>query len=153
MSKPRPKRRLDPAAHAPFQIVALANRISSSASRAYLRDFGVGVMEWRVLALVGREPGTTAHAVSQLSDIDKASVSRAVAALVRRGDIEAQADPADARRTLLRLTDAGERLHDAILAASLEREQLLLAGLRAEERRTLLDLMKRLAANMDTSTS
>ena len=45
------KPRLDPQSHAAFQIVALANRISASASRAYLRCFGIGVMEWRVLAL------------------------------------------------------------------------------------------------------
>ena len=144
-----PKPRLKPEAHASFQLVALANRISASASRAYLRHFGVGVMEWRVLALLALKVRTTAQEISHLSGLDKSSVSRAVQALIRRSDVAAATDASDNRRAVLTLTPKGEALHDRIILSSLARERLLLAGLSTGERRTLFDLLSRLATNMD----
>ena len=144
-----PKPRLEPEAHASFQLVALANRISASASRAYLRHFGVGVMEWRVLALLALKVRSTAQEISHLSGLDKSSVSRAVQALIRRSDVATTADAADNRRTVLTLTPKGEALHDRVIVSSLARERLLLQGLSDKERRTLFDLLSRLSANMD----
>ena len=141
-------RRLDPDRHAAFQIVALANRISSSASRAYLRHFGIGVMEWRCLALIGRAPGASANEIAQLSSLDKSSVSRAVAALVAKGEVVTADDPSDSRRSLLTLTSTGERLHDRILVASLEREGRLMAGLSEVDRDRLFALLAQLSSNM-----
>ncbi len=140
--------RLDPDRHAAFQIVALANRISSSASRAYLRHFGIGVMEWRCLALVARTPGASANEIAQLSSLDKSSVSRAVAALVAKGEVVTADDPSDSRRSLLTLTSTGERLHDRILVASLEREGRLMAGLSEVDRDRLFALLAQLSSNM-----
>ena len=144
MSAPR----LDPERHAAFQIVALANRISSGASRVYLRDFGVGVMEWRVLALVALRPGITAGEISQMSGVDKSPVSRAVQVLAARGLMQAQGDAGDNRRLLLSLTTSGEALHDRIIQVSLARDEQLLAGLSAAERTALFQLFRRLAANL-----
>ena len=143
------KPRLQPEAHASFQLVALANRISASASRAYLRHFGVGVMEWRVLALLALKISTTAQEISRLSGLDKSSVSRAVQALIRRADVATSADASDNRRTVLTLTPKGEALHDRVILSSLAREQLLLAGLSEQDRRTLFQLLSRLSVNMD----
>lgn len=143
-----PPPRLDLERHAAFQIVALANRIASSASRAYLRCFGVGVMEWRVLALLALRPGMTAGEVSQISSIDKSPVSRAVQSLARRGHVRTEEDARDNRRTRLFLTSSGEGLHDLIVRASLAREERLLAGLSTDERQSLFALLKRLGANL-----
>ena len=142
------KPRLDPQSHAAFQIVALANRISASASRAYLRCFGIGVMEWRVLALAALRPGITAGEVSVVSGVDKSPVSRAVRSLIALGHLRSAEDASDNRRSPLFLTPSGEALHDRIILASLAREERLLDGLSADERQTLFDLFKRLAANL-----
>ena len=143
-----PPRHIDPDRHAAFQIVALANRIASGASQVYLRHFGIGVMEWRAMAMIARTPGTSANAIALQSGLDKSSVSRAVQALMRKGDVEAAGDPGDSRRTLLTLTPTGEALHRRVLAASLERERLLLSGFSQIERRMLFGLLDRLAGNM-----
>ncbi len=140
--------RIQTEVHAAFQIVALANRISSSASRAYLRSYGVGVMEWRVLALLALRPGVSANEISQISGVDKAAVSRSVHALVRRGRVLARTDQADSRRVRLTLTPEGQALHDRMILASLEREGLLLDGLSGEERDALFTLLGKLAANL-----
>ena len=148
-AEPRTSPRLNLERHAAFLTVALGARISASASRAYLRNFGVGVMEWRVLALLALKVRTTAQEISQLSGLDKSSVSRAVQALIRRADVATSADASDNRRTVLTLTPKGEALHDRVILSSLAREQLLLAGLSEQDRRTLFQLLSRLSANMD----
>lgn len=140
--------RLMPDRHASFLVVALSNRLSASASRAYMRQFGVGVMEWRAMALLAANPGITANQIAHTSGVDKSAVSRAIHLLVKRGDVISAEDQTDNRRALLTLTPAGLALHDRIIVASLERERLLLAGLNDKERVVLFDLLKRLNANM-----
>ena len=140
--------RLDPQAHAGFLVVSLSNRLSASASRVYMRHFGVGVMEWRVIALLASWPGTTANQIGQVSGVDKSSVSRATHSLIQRGYLQAREDETDNRRTLLFLTPEGFALHDRVVVASLAREARFLDGFSEEERRTFFQLMKRAAANL-----
>jgi DNA-binding MarR family transcriptional regulator len=142
------RRRIEPDGHAAFMLVSIANRISASASRAYMRAFGVGVMEWRVLGLVAVRPGITGNEIGQASGVDKSSVSRAIASLSRRRFLELQGDEEDNRRILLFLTPEGYALHDRVIVASLAREERLLHGLNKMERRTLFGLLKRLSTNM-----
>ncbi len=68
--------RLDLERNASFLVVSLASKLSASASSTYMRRFGVGVMEWRVIAMVKVRPGITANEISQVSGVDKSSVSR-----------------------------------------------------------------------------
>ena len=147
-SEPAGGRRLELDRHAAFQVVALANRISASASRAYMRHFGVGVMEWRALALMAVNPAVSANQIANISGVDKSAVSRAIQALVRRGHVVSREDRSDNRRALLDLTPEGLALHDRVVAASLAREKLLLTGLSDQEQATLFKLLKRLDANM-----
>jgi DNA-binding MarR family transcriptional regulator len=140
--------RLQPERHASFLVVALANRISASASRAYMRSFGVGVMEWRAIALLAASPGMSANQIAHASGIDKSSVSRAVQSLIRRRLVRASEDKSDNRRSLLFLTPEGLALHDRIIRSSLAREALLLTGFDEAERERLFGLLKRLTANM-----
>ncbi len=72
-----------------------------------------------------------------------------MAALVGKGDVEATIDPADSRRSLLRLSPAGDTLHDRVLGASLDRERLLLQGLSTEERNALFIPLAHLSPNME----
>ncbi len=141
-------KRLQPERHAAFLVVALANKISASASRAYMRHYGIGVMEWRALAMLAARPGITANQIAQVSAIDKSSVSRAVQALIRRGYVAASGDESDNRRTLLALTPDGLALHDRMIPVSFAREELLLTGLTQAEQKVLLELLARLNGNM-----
>jgi DNA-binding MarR family transcriptional regulator len=139
--------RLDPEWNAGFLLVSIANRISASGSRTYMRHFGVGVMEWRVLAMLALKPGITANQIGQVSAVDKSSVSRATASLLKRGYVRSSEDPADSRRLMLYLTPSGQALHDRIIVASLAREELLLDGLSAKERETFFRLLHRVGSN------
>jgi DNA-binding MarR family transcriptional regulator len=147
----RPVRRrllLDPESHVGFLVVSLANRISASASRAYMRDFDVGVMEWRVIALLAAIPGITANEIGQTSGVDKSSVSRATHALIHRGFVQARDDEFDNRRTLLFLTPEGFAVHDRLIVASLAREERLLEGFSPKEKADFVKFLKQATANL-----
>jgi len=139
--------RIEPDDHAAFLIVSIANRVSVSASQAYMRCYGVGVMEWRVIGMLAGRPGATAKDIAQLSGLDKSAVSRAVNALIQVGHVAAGGDPDDNRRIRLQLTPTGQTLHDRIIVASLAREELLLDGFSAAERAAFFGYLRRVAAN------
>lgn len=145
---PHKPMRLEPDAHAAFQLISISNRLTAAASQAYLRSFGVGIMEWRLLAMLVLTGGASAHEISQISGVDKSAVSRASQSLLRRGMIASKEDPQDSRRILLSLTAEGRSMHDRIIRASLEREELLLDGFSDEERRELFRLMGKLHDNL-----
>lgn len=138
----------EPESHAAFQIISISNRLTASASQAYLKTFGVGIMEWRVLAMLAPTGGASANDVSHVSGVDKSAVSRASQSLVRRGLIAAADDPKDSRRTVLSLTEEGRALHDRVIRASAAREQLLLEGFSDDDRAELFRLLGRLSANL-----
>ena len=64
--------------------------------------------------------------------------------LVRRSG-----DPRDGRAALVELTSAGERLVDKVAAEHLANERELLAGLDANERRELSDLLRKLLLSFE----
>ena len=51
----------------PFYVSTTANKISRGGSRIYLRLFGVGSIEWRILYVLSRSPGITARAICSVA--------------------------------------------------------------------------------------
>ena len=140
---------LDLENYAPALLTFLANKLTVGANALYREKFGVGVTEWRVMALLAIEAPIPAARICQVIGLDKAPVSRCLAALEQAGLVRVKLDGADARRRPVALTAAGRKLHDRIIKLALEREARLLACLNAAERRTLLALLNRLHANLD----
>lgn len=136
---------------AAYRLATLSNRLTLWAARTYGREFGVTVLEWRVVAALGALGDATAREVSDFTVLDKSNVSRAVDRLAARGLVGRARHPRDRRSKLLSLTPAGRALRDAVAARSLERERLLLRGLSASERgafSALLDKLERGAADL-----
>jgi DNA-binding MarR family transcriptional regulator len=140
--------RLDFERYLPFGLTAIANKIARSASRVYLRRFGVGINEWRILANLRANPGVTANQICQHSGLDKAAVSRSLRLLEDGGMIETCGDTQDVRGRALRLTDRGDALHNSLIEVALRREAALLDGFTEEERQMLLSFIARLHANV-----
>jgi DNA-binding MarR family transcriptional regulator len=66
------------------------------------------------------------------------------------GHVRVKPDRDDARRRPVALTGPGRRLHDRIITLELAREEKLLTGLKPAERKSLLNLLTRLRANLAT---
>ncbi|GGZ70527.1 MarR family transcriptional regulator [Lysobacter xinjiangensis] len=128
----------------PYRLSVLSNRVSGAIARVYSDRFGLGVTEWRVMAVVGRYPGLSAGEVAQRTAMDKVAVSRAVAGLVEAGRVERETHGDDRRRSVLRLSAAGRAVYDEIAPLALAFEQRLLDGMPADERDALFRLLDRL---------
>jgi DNA-binding MarR family transcriptional regulator len=137
--------RLERDRYAPYFLTVIANVVSSSASQVYLRRYGIGVNDWRVVSHLGLDPGCTAQVVSNVLQVDKSVVSRSVKTLVDRGLIAVESTPGFRR---LYLTAKGAALHKEMMPVVLQRERILLAGLSPEEVDQLLGLLRRLQANL-----
>lgn len=132
------------------QLHTLSNKLAAGASSCYRRSFGIGIAEWRVLAMLAIENGISANRICQTMGLDKGVVSRALKSLEEQHYVQSVVDPGDARRNIVHLTREGSQLHDKILKAATAREQLLLGDFSDEEIETLLSLLKRLRDRVGT---
>jgi len=132
----------------PFLLSAVGAKLSDIASRDVRKALGIGLMEWRILALLASEAQATPARIGQVSGVDKSVVSRAAATLEQRGLIDIQVDSGGSRQTRLSLTAAGLGLHDRGVRIALERCDALLHGFTAEERQLLTGFLKRASANL-----
>jgi DNA-binding MarR family transcriptional regulator len=139
--------RLDLDQFLPYRLSVLSNRLSQAIARGYESRFGLSVTEWRVLAVLGLQPGLSASEVAERTAMDKVAVSRAVNSLLGDGRLERQIHGDDRRRSILRLSPAGQDIYDAVVPIALNYERALLANLSAEERAQLGRLLDKLGAN------
>lgn len=130
----------------PYRLSILSNTVSSTIARIYDKRFDLSIPEWRVIAILGRFPGISAVEVAERTLMDKVAVSRAVSKLIKNGRIDRQFADADRRRSILNLSEEGQRVHGEIAPLALKFEQDLLHGFGDEEIRTLNVLMERLLA-------
>lgn len=130
----------------PYRLSVVTNRVSGALARHYAARFGIGVPEWRVIAILGRHPDSTANEVSERSAMDKVTVSRAVATLLKKGLIERRRDAGDKRKSRLCLSKAGETVYSDIVPLALGFERDLLNTLDAAERAALDRIIDKLNA-------
>lgn len=128
----------------PYRLSVLSNRVSAAIAQAYSERFGLGITQWRVMAVIGRYPDLSAGEVAQRTGMDKVAVSRAVAGLLEDGRLERDTHGDDRRRSVLRLSAEGERVYREIVPHALEFERRLLGGMPPEERDLLFRLLDRL---------
>jgi len=126
-----------------------SNRFTRAAARDYQARFGLGAMDWRMLVMLTREPGSTVSHAARTIGIDKAAVSRSLQRLEQAGLASPRVEGADDRRKSWHLTDAGRDLHERILAHALARQKKLLKGFSEAEIRTLTGYLTRLLENID----
>ena len=128
----------------PYRLSVLSNRVSGAIARVYSERFGLGVTEWRVMAVLGRYPDLSANEVAQRTAMDKVAVSRAVAGLGEGGRGGRETPGAHPRPSVLRLTPDGHAIHDAVAPLALAFERRLLDGMAPAEREVLFRLLDRL---------
>ncbi len=113
----------------PYRLARLSSTVSTTIARAYDKEFGLSIPEWRVIAVLGRFPGLSAVEVAEQTFLDKVAVSRAVTKLIKNGRIDRQFADADRRRSILNLSEKGREVHDGVAKLALKFEDDLLAGL------------------------
>lgn len=129
----------------PYRLSLLSNTISHGVASRYQKDHDISVIDWRVIVVLGRYPGSTASEVVEKTAMDKVSISRAVRSLEDKGFLQRQVDQADRRRQRLFLTRGrGKRVLEEIVPLAAAYENELVDMLPGSERATLERLLRKL---------
>ena len=144
------RRVVDAEQYTPYFLTSVYSSLSRSASSLYLKQFGVGVTEWRVMSWIATEPGVTASRICEVIALDKAAVSRAVAKLLSMDLLIVKSLTRDPRRKSLQLNDEGQGLHDQILDIALTREAQLIKGVDPDDLAAFLRVMRIMRRNVET---
>jgi DNA-binding MarR family transcriptional regulator len=120
----------------PYRLNVVASFVSRGLARIYGERFGLGIPEWRAIAMLGEFNRLTSRDIGDLSQMHKTKVSRAVSALEERGLVERAANKADRREAFLLLTPPGRRIYDEIAPLALAFERRLLDGISATDMKT-----------------
>ena len=122
-------------------LLAQASHLISSEFHAVVRDNGLSVSEWRVLAsLAGGEPISIGQ-LAEVAVLKQPTVTRMLDRMEAKRQVERLAHDGDRRVTLIRITPAGGRMVERLIALAREHEQRVLEpfGLtRAEELKATL---------------
>ena len=129
----------------PYQLSIVTNRISASFARLYSEKFNISIPEWRVMAVLGQQPGLSADEVCSETEMEKVPVSRAVTKLLNRGLINRDFSGQDRRRSILYLSDSGYGMYTQIVPLALAYEMELKAVLTPAEQSQLRMLLEKLS--------
>lgn len=128
----------------PYRLSVVTNKVSRLMAELYASRFSLSIAEWRVMAVLGQQPGLSAEQVCRRTEMDKVTVSRAVAKLRDKALIERQVDSDDRRRSVLRLSHAGHGVYVQIVPLARDFEYRLRSGLSASESDSLDRLLSKL---------
>ena len=133
----------------PFFLGTISNRWTTTSSRIYLEKFGIGIGEWRVLASIHSFGTASSQEVVGLISMDASAVSRSMAKLEKQGLVEAVNGKFAGRTKPYQLTEKGRELYAEVQRVALGREDALLGGLSGDERRTLIELMRKVMNRLE----
>ncbi len=128
----------------PYRLNILAQTVSASFAAAYSQAFGISAPEWRIVSTLGEFRRMTATEISNHSGMHKATISRAVLSLERRGLLLRNPSAADRREEILTLTADGQRVYETIAPMALRFEQNLLEGMPQDDVAALDRLIRHL---------
>ena len=136
----------------PYRLSLLTNTVSQGIAASYRDEYDISVIEWRILAVLGRYPGLTASEVTERTAMDKVTIHRAVKTLMQKNLLERKTDSEDRRRRRLCITaKRGREVLKKVIPRAREYEKRLLDTLETEEARLLMAIIEKLhrrAANI-----
>ncbi len=127
-----------------YRLSLLAKLLERRLARLVGGEFGLAVAEYRVLAQIIMRPQSTVREIAARTLVDKAQVSRSVAALEEQRLVTRSIPTTDRRSPILTATRSGKALVRKIAPLRQAEEREILQGLTAEavtQLRETLDLL------------
>jgi DNA-binding MarR family transcriptional regulator len=141
----------------PVAIVLRLSRlrqIIDSELEATFAEHGLGGADFAALATLrrlSRSGGVSQRALMRALHLTSGTVSVRVERLSGQGLARRDPDPQDGRNTLVSLTAAGRALFEKVVPAHIDTENRLLVALGAEQRETLVRLLRELLVSFEGS--
>jgi DNA-binding MarR family transcriptional regulator len=133
----------------PYRLSVTTNRVSRAFAAQYEQEFGISIPEWRAIAVLGAFAPLSSNAICERTAMDKAKVSRAVAALLKRGLVEREPHQTDQRLIQLTLSKAGRKIYEAIIPRARAIEAEVTRGLSKNDIAQLHKVLDRVGARLD----
>jgi DNA-binding MarR family transcriptional regulator len=134
----------------PFRLNRLAAEVSAALSSEYQARYRLDIPEWRVLATLGfRGDACSAQYIAHCTRTHKSTISRAVTALMKRQLVERVENEDDRREYALRMTPKGKALYQKLIPRLKRKEQEILSGLSAQERKDFARLLGKIETSLD----
>ena len=125
-------------------------RISNYGERSDLAEPKISLIEWRIIAQLGKLGRMPIGELSKLSGIGPTVGSRTIKSLKNKGCVETRKSSKDSRQQLVQLTNYGFQVHDAIAPGRQQAHQQVQAGLSEHELSTLFSLCDKLENHLDS---
>ena len=122
--------------------------VASRRFHAVLAPLGIDPRHFLLLRFVVREEGRSQQALGDMLRIPPSRMVALVDHLEQRGLLERRPNPSDRRARALYVTPAGKRLMGEAMRVAIGHEGSLGASLSGDERRQLVALLQKLAAEM-----
>jgi DNA-binding MarR family transcriptional regulator len=141
----------------PVGVVTRLARVRAhldSAVGSVFARYGLTAADFGVIITLRRAGDPFSMPQARLMDalgLTSGTVSVRLDRLAKSGVVTREADPANARVSVVTLTEKGVRLFDEVAPIHLANEDRLLTALSGQERQTLADLLRRLLADFETT--
>ncbi|MBF9033343.1 MarR family transcriptional regulator [Rhodobacterales bacterium HKCCE2091] len=141
---------LDIENYVPFLLNAVSSGWQRVSAPRYRATFGLGITDWRVIAMLAIEPEITANRVCEVVKLDKAAVSRSINSMEASEHVIGTPVSAGSRNRTWRLTAKGERVHNQILEIALANELRLVSGIPLADLEICMRSLRQMIRNLDS---
>ena len=115
---------------------------------AYLRDYGLSVPKWRVLATLKARRKLSMLDLAGLTSLDPSTLSRTIDQMVEAGCVVRLADASDLRVVRVALTRAGVRRFAQVWPRVSDLNRAALVGIDAPDRQALIGMLSSVRSNL-----
>ena len=127
-----------------FRIQRTGTLLTTQAVGLLKQAGGLTLNQWRLLSFLSERESGSVHEFSKFGSVDKATLSRVSAELLKRGLIASEVSATDRRAAVLRLTGAGRDALASVAPLMIARQAELIDALTIEERHALFRILEKL---------
>ena len=128
----------------PYRLTTLSHEIAANFARIYGTEFGISIVEWRVLVHLDHSDAISVREIHHAVRLDKMAVTRAVQRLSDRGLISKSANSTDRRLLSLMLTQEGRDFVQSVVPVAMDFQTELMSELSRDEIKELDRLLHKL---------
>ncbi|CTQ46956.1 hypothetical protein ROS1_53040 [Roseibium sp. ROS1] len=134
-------------------LLAASSEAASHQFHLRVRELGLRVPEWRVLACLFDQDGLMITQLAKYSLLEQSRMTRIVDQMEKRGLVVRKSDKGDGRRVRVHLTDAGQKLSSEVVEEAREHERTLLSALNQSDADRIKPSLERLLASLNSWNS
>lgn len=137
----------DPEKSVGFLLVVVARLMRRDFDRR-VRATNLTQAQWRAILHLARDEGIKQTVLAERLDVKPITLGRLVDRMEAAGWVRRRPDPGDRRASLLYLTPKVQPILEQLRVRAEEAREALLAGISADERKTLVKTLERMKENL-----